>query len=229
MSVKATPKTRQHPELAAILARSQTQTGFRLLVFGGSFNPVHNGHLRLARKTLRHRCGDAVLFVPAKSPPHKTLQQLAPETDRLAMLTLAISKFPKAYVSDLEFHRPGPSYTIDTLEALQAELPGVQLVFIMGMDSLIHLHTWHRARELVENWQLLVYPRPAIPPPTKKHLSAFFGKIAAARLLASVQELPLFDISSSLIRQNLASGKSAGNLLPPAVRGYILDKGLYRS
>ena len=229
MSVNAMPEPRQHPELAAILASSQGQTGFRLLVFGGSFNPVHNGHLLLAREILRHRLGEALLFVPARSPPHKSALHLAPETDRLAMLSLAIPALPNAYVSDLEFHRPGLSYTIDTLETLQAELPGVQLVFIMGMDSLVSLHTWHRARELAENWQLLIYPRPGIPVPAKKQLNAFFGEAVAARLLASVQELPLFDISSSSIRQLVASEKSIDNLLPSAVMGYILDKGLYKN
>jgi nicotinate-nucleotide adenylyltransferase len=223
------PASRQHQELTAILAKSRNQANFRLLVFGGSFNPVHNGHLQLAREILRHRLGDAVLFIPAKSPPHKLNLQLASETDRLAMLQLAIAGMPDAYVSDMEFHRPGPSYTIDTLESLRAELPGVQLIFIMGMDSLASLHTWHRARELAAGWQLLIYPRPAIPLPAKKSLDTFFGEVAAARLLASVHELPLFDISSSSIRQAIAAGKSVDHLLPPAVTGYILDKGLYRN
>jgi nicotinate-nucleotide adenylyltransferase len=221
------PASRQHQELKDILAKSRNQANFRLLVFGGSFNPVHNGHLQLAREILHHHLGDAILFVPAKSPPHKLDQQLASEADRLAMLRLAIPEVPNAHVSDIEFQRSGPSYTIDTLTALQAELPGVNLIFVMGMDSLASLHTWHRARELVEQWSLLVYPRPGIPTPTQDQLQVFFGETAAARLLASVQALPLAEVSSSTIRQALAAGKSTGNLLPAAVTGYILDNGLY--
>ncbi len=215
-------------DLQDILARSRSQAGFRLLVFGGSFNPIHNGHLQLAREILGHHLGDALLFVPAKSPPHKLNQALAPEADRLAMLKLATAAIPNVYVSDIEFHRSGPSYTIDTLTALQAELPGVTLVFVMGMDSLASLHTWHRVQALVQDWPFVIYPRPGIPLPENTTLQAFFGEAAARRLLASVHALPLSTLSSSEIRQRLATGKSIDNLLPPAVAGYILDNGLYK-
>lgn len=198
-----------------------------VILFGGSFDPVHNGHLALAGAVLERGLGGGVVFIPARQPPHKLGRVLAPAADRLAMLRLALAELPGASVSELELNRSGPSYTLDTLEAMRRLHPGRRLLFLMGMDSLAALHTWHRAAEWVPGQEFLVYPRPGVPVPAAAELAARFGAETAERLLASVVDLPQHDLAASDIRRRIASGNPISGMVPVAVERYIERHCLY--
>lgn len=201
----------------------------RLAVFGGSFDPVHNGHLALARQIVAGDHADEVMFVPARRPPHKLGRALTPGEHRLAMLRLAIADDEAFSVSDIELTRSeGLSYTFDTLAALRLVFPEPVLFFLLGMDSLADLHKWHRAGELVQHVEFLVYPRPGVTCPSLAELSDRFGVRVARKLLASVrEELPQFAFSSSDVRQAKAAGRDIEGLCPEPVCQYIEMHGLY--
>ncbi len=200
-----------------------------LAVFGGSFDPVHNGHLQLARAILDRDLADEVLFVPAGRPPHKTEGQLASAEDRLAMLRLAIESEAGFSMSDIELNRAeGFTYTIDTLTILGQVFPDHDLVFLLGMDSLRDLHKWHRAPELVSRHRLMIYPRPCVHPPAYVELTQRFGARNARKLQESILDgFPLFDLSASRIREALTAHRRIEGLCPDAVERYIYSKSLY--
>ena len=197
----------------------------RTAAFGGSFNPIHYGHLLLADDVAEALGLDRVLFVPAARPPHKPNGDLAPAPDRYRMVELAIAGHPKVAVSDLEFRRPGPSYTVDTLEALS--IPRAELFLIVGSETFLDLLTWRAPRRVAELAQLVVVPRLG---------SAFDRDSAAARkvvheighepLVVRASSLP---ISASDLRRRVREGRSITYRLPEAVDAYIRARGLYRA
>ena len=196
----------------------------RTAVFGGSFNPVHYGHLLLADEVLDALGLDRVLFVPAAQPPHKPNAQLAPAQDRHAMVQLAIAGHPKFAVSDLELRRPGPSYTVDTLDALR--IPREELFLIVGSETFLDLLTWRTPRRVAELAQIIVVPRAG---------SAFDPESAAVRKdVHEIRDEPLIvraislPISASDLRRRVREGRSVAYRLPEAVAAYIQAKRLYR-
>ncbi|OGV64415.1 MAG: nicotinate (nicotinamide) nucleotide adenylyltransferase [Lentisphaerae bacterium RIFOXYB12_FULL_65_16] len=202
----------------------------RLAVFGGSFDPVHNGHLFVAGEMVRGGHADEVLFVPARQPPHKIDLDLAPANHRLAMLRLALAFYPEFSVSDIELSREaGPSYTFDTLETLRQVFPEHEIRFLLGMDNLIDLHRWYRATELVQHYELLIYPRPGVSTPSFAALAAHFGDRMARKLAKSVVALPEMPVVATEIRADLVRGRTVAGRCPESVLGYIRDHGLYGS
>jgi len=202
----------------------------RIAVFGGSFDPVHNGHLFLAGEVLRLRAADEVLFVPARTPPHKQAQPLAAPEHRMAMIEAALELFDCFSVSDIELRRTEtPSYTIDTLETLRAVYPGSVLLFLMGTDSLRELHQWHRATELVNRFRFLVVPRPEFEPPSFAELSGQFGWKNARKLLNSILPARRVPISATEIRLLCRDAKPLAGLAPESVLRYIRAHDLYKS
>jgi nicotinate-nucleotide adenylyltransferase len=197
-------------------------------VFGGSFDPVHLGHLGIAEEAREIFGLDRVIFVPAALPPHKRSGTVAPAADRLAMVALAIAGNPRFSASDIELHRAGPSYTIDTLDELQRKRPRARLYFIVGADSLAELHKWRHAAELVRRYEFIIIKRPGTRPPYAKSLEKAFGKRVAARLGANFIKTGIYDISATAIRKRVRDGKNIRYLVPPAVERYIFRKGLYR-
>jgi nicotinate-nucleotide adenylyltransferase len=200
-----------------------------LAVFGGSFDPVHNGHLQLARAVINRKLADEVLFVPAGHPPHKANGELAAAEDRMEMLRLALTDETGFGTSDIELNRAeGFTYTIDTLTILAQVFPDHDLVFLLGMDSLRDLHKWHRAPELVAHHRLMIYPRPGVRPPSYVELSQRFGARNTHKLLESIlQDFPLFDLSSTRIREALAAKRRIEGLCPETVERYIYSHSLY--
>lgn len=197
----------------------------RTVVLGGSFNPIHYGHLLLADDVAELLGLDRVLFVPAARPPHKPNADLAPAQDRYAMVELAIAGHPKFAVSDLEFRRPGPSYTVDTLEALR--IPREELFLIIGSETFVDLLTWRSPRRVAQLARLVVVPRVG---------SAFDPESAAVRkVVHEIGEEPLvvratsLPISASDLRRRVREGRSIAYRLPEAVGAYIRAKRLYRS
>ncbi|MCY2929956.1 MAG: nicotinate-nucleotide adenylyltransferase [Planctomycetota bacterium] len=198
--------------------------------FGGTFDPVHHGHLIVAR-AIAERGGFArVHLVPAFQPPHKTTARATAE-QRLAMLTLAIADEPRLAVCSIELDRPGPSYTYETLEALRAQHgPDTPLHWVIGADMLEELHLWRRIDRVLELARLIV----AVRPPWDQRLeglleglSAKLGAQAAQRLREGVIRTPLLEIASRDIRERILRGRAIRYLVPAAVEGYIRANGLY--
>ena len=194
-------------------------------VLGGSFNPVHYGHLLLADEVLEALGLDRILFVPAGVPPHKSPALLAPAEDRYAMVKLATAAHPRFEVSDVELRRAGPSYTVDTLEALG--IPRADLFLVVGSETFLDLLSWREPRRIAELAQLVVVPRVG---------SAFDPDSAAARkIVREVGQEPLIvratslPISASDLRRRVREGRSLAFRLPDAVIGYIATRGLYRA
>ena len=201
-----------------------------MAVFGGSFDPVHNGHLFMAAEILRQTEATEVLFVPALVPPHKHEGQLSPAESRLGMLQLAIEPFAEFSVSDIELGSTANDspYTIDTLTTLRTAFPEHRLRFVMGMDSLAALHAWYRATELASQFDFTVYPRPGVATPSFAALTAHFGGRNARKLLDSVLVAPSIPFSATEIRERLAQGGAgAAGMLPDSVLNYIRANGLY--
>jgi len=197
----------------------------RTAVFGGSFNPIHYGHLLLADEVLETLKLDRILFVPAAVPPHKSPAHLAPAGDRHEMVRLATAGHPKFEVSDAELRRAGPSYTVDTLEALRT--PREDLFLIVGSETFLDLLTWREPRRIAELARLVVVPRVG---------SAFDPDGAAAqKVVREIGQEPLIvratslPISASDLRRRVREGRSVAYRLPEAVAAYIRARRLYQS
>ena len=193
-------------------------------LLGGTFNPVHEGHLSIAREALRLFALDAVWFIPCAVPPHKPVHDLASNADRLAMLRLAIAGEPRFAALDVEFNRPGKSYTLDTVRALRALHPGDAFTFIVGADTLPELPPWHRPLELLPLVRIVSLARPGfvpdaaairLPPPWPE------------RLLADLRTGEPLAVSSREIRAKIAAGQPV-SLVPDSVLRYIEEHNLYR-
>lgn len=199
-------------------------------VLGGSFNPVHIGHLLMAEGAVEALGLEKVLFIPARQPPHKDPTQLAPAADRTRMLRRAIKGNEKFELSRIELQRKGPSYTIDTIRRLRRELgAGAALYFLVGADSIGELPAWKDAPLLVQLCRVVPITRPGNRSGDEIHrLAQAIGEKAAHEILARLLKIPLVDVSSSEIRRRLRSGASIRYLVPEPVRRYIEERRLYR-
>jgi nicotinate-nucleotide adenylyltransferase len=199
----------------------------RVGVFGGTFDPVHYGHLILAEQCREQGRLDEVLFVPAPRPPHKP-RPCARFEQRVEMLALALAGNPIFRIEEVEKERGGPSYTVDTLAELHRRRPGDDLLLLVGGDAIHDLPLWYEPRRILELAGLLVVGRPNSPPPDRDDLRARIGLPADAAVHMEVVEVPLIDISSRDLRRRAAEGRSFRYLLPRAVECYVHDKRLYR-
>ena len=201
-------------------------------LFGGTFDPVHLGHLITAR-AVAERCGfERITLVPAAAPPHKQGPR-ATGAERMDMLRLAIEGDPLLDICDLELGRTGLSYTYDTLKAVRAARgPGARLHWIIGADMLDGLHTWHRAGEVLNLARVVVAARPPWNERIDEILAGLRGRLGANHvesLRRGLVTTPLIDISSTDIRRRAAEGRPIRYLVPETVRAYIETKGIYRS
>jgi len=207
-----------HPE-AARLAMNR-------LCFGGSFNPIHHGHLLVARAVAEARGFDRVVLIPSAQPPHKPdSADVAPAEQRLAMCRLAIEASADSTdlfeVSDIELGRAGPSYTIDTARILTRQRIG-PVYWLIGGDTLPQLPTWHEPQALLREVRFIIIDRPACPivwPALAPEYQALQSGVVAG---------PMIDISASDIRRRVAAGRSIGYLTPQPVISYMRENGLYR-
>ena len=189
----------------------------RIALFGGSFDPVHHGHLLLAQDALEQLQLDRVIFIPAGINPHKL--HAAPRAEplhRLRMLQAAIAGEDRLEVDPIELQREGPSYTVDTAEAMQERWPEARLFMLLGEDNLQKLHTWHRIERLNRLVEFVCFGRSTEEPALQK---------PAAMLHLSRR----VDISSTEIRQRIAAGLSIRYLVPESVRAFIYAHSLYKS
>ena len=194
----------------------------RIGLFGGSFDPPHLGHLALARPARDELALDELRWVPAGQPWQKARRTLAPADDRLAMVRLLIEGQPRMRVDDLELRRQGPSYTIDTVEAVHALEPDAALFLVIGQDQYAGLPTWHRWRDLVAAVTLAVAGRGDAGPTPPAELAVLAHRMAALHL-------PPVPVSSTEVRDRAQRGEDLRALVGAAVAGYIDRRALYRA
>ncbi|HEY2614799.1 MAG TPA: nicotinate-nucleotide adenylyltransferase [Chthoniobacterales bacterium] len=183
----------------------------RVAIFGGTFDPIHHGHLILARETVEALQLDRLIFVPAAISPHKLDWKVSAAAARVEMLRAAIESEPKFQLDEMELERPPPSYSIDTVEALRLREQAAEFFYLVGEDNVSGLRTWHRFDELSKMVQFVVLERSGIEtthsyPVIQRHL----------------------DISATEIRNRVASGRSIRYLVPAAVENIIHERQLYR-
>lgn len=210
----------------------------RIGLFGGTFDPVHNGHLAVGRATLEQLDLGQVLFIPAASPPHKFDQDIGQFQQRVNMLKLALADEPRFAISTVEAERSGPSYTIDTLPLLQKSLgPDVSFYFIIGLDAFAEITTWKKWHELLTAVSFVVIDRPSHKcPGLNQVISTSFPDFSQksdglwvsskGRSIVSLAMEPVA-VSSSQIREKLKKDESLFGLTPPAVEQYIIKERLY--
>jgi len=180
-------------------------------IFGGTFDPIHHGHLILARDAIEQLQLDELLFIPAAISPHKLDRIPTPADARVEMLRAAIEGEPQFCLHTLELERPAPSYAVDTMEALRIRKPDAQFVYLIGEDNVARLSTWHRFAELSQMIQFAVLDRTGLKiehpfPTVRRHI----------------------DISATDIRNRVARGQSIRYLVPPRVEKIIRERQLYR-
>lgn len=197
----------------------------KLGLMGGTFDPVHLAHLHIAEEAREAFCLDRVLFIPAAQPPHKQGRKIASAAQRIAMVEMAIADNPHFELSLMEMERQGPSYSWLTVKELREKLPEAELYFITGSDSINDLPTWSHPRKLVGACHFIGTTRPEIPF-QEEMLLDFFGRELRSRI--HELQVPLMEISSTLIRQRIGEGRSIRYLVPPAVADYIEEEGLYQ-
>jgi nicotinate-nucleotide adenylyltransferase len=183
----------------------------RLILFGGTFDPIHHGHLILARDALETLGGERVIFLPAAISPHKLARTPTSPAFRRAMVAAAIAGEERFVLDDRELSRPGPSYTYDTVIELRAEWPGAELLYLVGFDNVAALDTWYRYEELAQLVQFIVLRR---------------AGVEASEVSPGLERR--VDISSTEIRERVARGLSISYLVPEPVRAIIEQNQLYR-
>ena len=194
----------------------------RLGVLGGTFDPIHLGHLAAAKAAMECAHLDRVLFVPSAQPPHRGAAQAPPE-DRLAMSKLAVDGESHFAVSDVEVKRGGMSYTVDTLEELHRSFPNDQLLLILGWDAARLFSTWHEPERVSALASIVIVGRPGMPPPTRADIKS--AGLDPDRVVMCL--LPTPDISGSELRRAIAAGKSVTGKVPSAVERYIAAHRIY--
>jgi len=216
-------------------------------LFGGTFNPVHFGHLRTVLEVVEGFPLDECYLVPAATPPHKATGDMISADTRLKMIRMAVSGHPGLNVSDVELKRSGPSYTVDTVRQFKSQLPGdTRLFLIVGLDAFLELDTWKSHRTLLESVTFIITSRPAPQQEQYKEkwqpLSDYLRSVISTKYVASgtcpvfshplllpihAFDVTMLDISSSKIRALIRQGSSIRYLVPDKVINYINVRGLY--
>ncbi len=194
-------------------------------VLGGTFDPIHNGHLAVAEEVRARLRLDEILFVPAGQPWLKADSPILEATHRVEMVRLAIADKAYCKVSTMEVDRGGPSYTVDTMSELRGQIgDGEELYFILGWDSLGEIPQWKEPLRIIKMCRLVAVPRPGYPRPDLESLEASIPGLSQRVIILDKPEI---DISASEIRERVARGLSINGLVPEAVERYIGEEGLY--
>ncbi|MEJ2702220.1 MAG: nicotinate (nicotinamide) nucleotide adenylyltransferase [Sedimentisphaerales bacterium] len=198
-------------------------------MFGGTFDPIHLGHTTVARAAAEHIRAEKIIFVPAKRSPLKGFLPRASDHDRLRMIALAIADEERFEVSDYELSKPAPSYTVETVERFQKDYGGeTSIHWLVGADGIDDLVYWYKIVELIDACNLTTMYRAGCEPPNFAKFEDIWGRRRVEKLQQNVVQTPLVDISSTEIRNRIASGRDVTDLLHPAVADYIRKKELYR-
>jgi nicotinate-nucleotide adenylyltransferase len=217
-------------------------------LFGGTFNPIHNGHLSAAMDAVEFLGLDKLYLVPLSLPPHKASESIADVADRLEMIRLAVSDTPCFHISEVELNRSGPSYTIDTLHHFTSRAPaGTEFCLIMGIDAFLEIDTWKSYLDIFRLVPLIILSRPnigfadsaaqwkTVGNYLKTKISGSYIFSASKSCFIHPEKMPVYrvdvtprDVSSTKIRQLVKSGQSINRLVPESVNAFIQQKGLYR-
>lgn len=198
----------------------------RLGIYGGTFDPVHYGHLVLAETCRAQLQLDEVRFVPAATPPHKPNHKISEGHARADMLSFAVSGYPEFVIDRRELKRKGPSYTVDTLAEFKAERPDAELYFLMGADSLRDLLTWRDPDRITQLATLVACNRPGLPNLDLDQVAAWVGPELAGRIRTI--QIPGTDISASELRDRIQFGRNIRFLTPRSVEAFVIEHKLYR-
>ncbi len=187
----------------------------RTALFGGTFNPLHNGHLTIARSVLEQGLADEVWILITPCNPWKKNQELLDDRLRYDMVSDAVRNIEGIYASDYEFQLPKPSYTAETLRHISADFPDREFILTVGADNWVKFHIWREADFILENYHIIVYPRQGYP------IKNVHGNV-------TLLDCPLMNISSTQIRQMVKEGTPINGLVPSSVARTIKKKGLYQ-
>ena len=200
----------------------------RIILFGGTFDPVHLGHIKVAEYAMTHICAQSIVFVPARRSPHKNCFPVATGQQRVDMIRLAIQGKGGFEVSDCELNRDEPSYTIDTVRSFGEKHGGqAKLYWLVGADAVAELAKWHQIEQLVDECELSVMCRGGFERPDLTCLTGCLGPKRVEKLRQNAISTPLIEISSTEIRQKLAKGQNVSAFLDEKVIGYIKSNRLY--
>jgi len=203
-----------------------TATKERIGIMGGTFDPIHVGHLVTAEAVRNEYALDRVIFIPAANPPHKQDQQVTAARHRYIMTTMATYANPYFFVSSIEIDRPGLSYTIDTICELKEKFgDSAELYFITGADAIQEIPTWDRIEEMLEMCHFIAATRPGCLP-SVDHIKEYFGPLGRRKIHRL--NTPELEISSTDIRSRIQKGYSIKYIVPESVEHYIYKEGLYR-
>ena len=195
-----------------------------ICLFQGTFNPVHNAHINLAKYVLNNTDTEKVIFIPALNPPHKEIQDNVSSADRMNMLKLAVQDKINFIVSDIEYKRGGKSYTCLTIEELRLKYNvNEKFKFIIGTDAFIYIESWYESEKLKNYLDFLLFKRDFKLPYEK------LNELKNKGYNFSLMDLKYQDISSTGVRDRIISGKSISDLVPKKVEDYIVEHGLYRN
>jgi nicotinate-nucleotide adenylyltransferase len=216
----------------------------RVGIYGGTFDPVHNGHLRVAEAILNAFALDQMVFVPAYTPPHKRKQAISSPFHRMSMLALATAEFPKMFVSTIELDAPSRPYTIETLARLRAELDPVRLFFVMGADSFKDLASWREYERILGEFDVIVATRPGyseneaggagqFPPELEARILDLRGgrrpmNLESESTRTYLTDYVTVDVSATRIREAIEEGRPIDDMVPPSVAAYIGKYRLYQ-
>lgn len=196
----------------------------KIAVFGGTFNPIHNGHIHLAKRFADLLGAEKILVIPTRVPPHKRARGLASASDRLAMCRLAVEGDVRFEVSDLEVRRGGPSYTADTLRELRKRDPDAELYLITGEDMFVTLEQWHEPETIFSLATVCAAPRNSAG---STALLRCAGKLKRKGAVTRIENIAYLPISSTMVRSAVKAGKDISSYVPPAVERYIQENHLY--
>ncbi|KFZ28671.1 hypothetical protein IDAT_07960 [Pseudidiomarina atlantica] len=205
------------------------------LIFGGTFDPIHRGHIETSLSAFAHLSADCMHVVPSAQPPHRDYPG-ASATQRLRMTELAYAELPQVYVDDCELRREGPSYSLLTLQQMRAQWPTDSLVFLLGDDAFAKLDTWHGWQQLLSHAHLAVMQRPHHASQWSPTVQALYQQHRATecedlhqRTAGHILTLatPAIDVSATSLRHAIASGGEWRHWVAPAVADYIQQQGLY--
>lgn len=185
-------------------------------IYSGSFNPIHHGHVMLANYLVEFSDLDELWFVVTPQNPLKKKEDLLDDDERLKMVQLALGDDPRIHVSDIEMHLPTPSYTINTLTSLSEQNPDVEFVFICGMDSLQNMKNWREYQKILDNYELLVFPR-----------EGYDGGELVNYPSVTVLKTPILEISSTFIRQCVKEGRDVRHFMPEKAFAYMKQNQFY--
>lgn len=198
----------------------------KLGVMGGTFDPIHYGHLVAAEGARDELALDKVVFIPAGKPPHKPGHDIADPRDRYLMTGLAISSNIFFEISSIEIDRPGPSYTVDTIQSIMDLYPGAEIYFITGADAVLDIITWKNVGKLLSICYFVAASRPGYPLDELRQKVSAFIEYPEQKILSMA--VPALAISSTDIRRRVREGKTIKYLLPEPVEDYIVRHKLYR-